>query len=308
MPGALCTSRHIQRGRLLAASGSGSSSAVGEQALPGNIVCVQRGPVRIAECWFEQSTAPPADVVRFMHVEHRVAGAHCTAEPTITIDLNAAPEALLAGMKNRARTAIRRAEREGYATNLWFTPDDRVLHAFGVFYDAFARQKRLPPVDRGRLRVLRQAGMLCISSVAAPQGEVVAWHSYLCAGTRVRVLQSASLFRDRYTSAERNALGRANRYLHIIDMLAFRERGFRVYDLGGWYPGTRDIERLKINQFKEDFGGRIVTHYRCEMGVTLVGTCALVLARLKHSLMRLGRKVSRTAHRSRSIGPGRELT
>ncbi len=38
-------------------------------------------------------------------------------------------------------------------------------------------------------------------------------------------------------------------------------RGFRVYDFGGWYAGSTDVEKLMINRFKEEFGGQKVLEF-----------------------------------------------
>ena len=69
---------------------------------------------------------------------------------------------------------------------------------------------------------MHSSGLLALSNAALPSGEVVVWHSYALAGNRARLLQTASLFRDSRSSAERNAIGRANRALHYEDMIAFR--------------------------------------------------------------------------------------
>ena len=80
---------------------------------------------------------------------------------------------------------------------------------------------------------------------------------------------SASLFRELDNSAIRNRIGRANRLLHWQDMLHFKAGGISVYDFGGWYAGDSDLERLRINKFKEEFGGQIVKNHICERALTV---------------------------------------
>ncbi len=64
-------------------------------------------------------------------------------------------------------------------------------------------------------------------------------------------------------------------------MLRFREMGFTTYDLGGWYSGQDDLEKLNINRFKEGFGGRVAPQYNTDHGVTLKGILAI---RLRHAV------------------------
>ena len=75
---------------------------------------------------------------------------------------------------------------------------------------------------------------------------------------RARLTHSASMFRLEADSAERNRIGRVNRLLHWDDMVRFRDAGVKTYDMGGWYTGRRNQAQLRINTFKEEFGGRVV--------------------------------------------------
>jgi lipid II:glycine glycyltransferase (peptidoglycan interpeptide bridge formation enzyme) len=70
-----------------------------------------------------------------------------------------------------------------------------------------------------------------------------------------------------------------NRCLHWNDMRWFKREGIPTYDLGGWYNGIQDEEKLRINKFKEEFGGTIVKNYNCVQGVTLKGKVALLINR-----------------------------
>jgi lipid II:glycine glycyltransferase (peptidoglycan interpeptide bridge formation enzyme) len=48
----------------------------------------------------------------------------------------------------------------------------------------------------------------------------------------------------------------------------FRSEGIATYDLGGWYTGRQDQAKLGINVFKEQFGGRVVQEYNCDLALT----------------------------------------
>jgi len=45
--------------------------------------------------------------------------------------------------------------------------------------------------------------------------------------------------------------------LHWFDIQYFKTYSFINYDFGGWYSGSTDIKKLRINKFKEEFGGEI---------------------------------------------------
>jgi hypothetical protein len=243
----------------------------------------RRGPLRIAEFWFNEGATCAADIVRFMHVPSLVALARCTPEYTLVTNLETDEDALLKGMAQHSRSQIQRAARDGAIANFWRNPDEKVVRQFSALYDEFARQKNLSGIN-GRFHALRQSGLLAISNVARSSGEALAWHSYVCAGPRARLLHSASLFRSLQDSGERNAIGRANRFLHYKDMLAFKAAGVRLYDFGGWYAGDTDAELIRINRFKEEFGGNVELRYNCERGVTLLGKCALMMKRIACSI------------------------
>ena len=62
-------------------------------------------------------------------------------------------------------------------------------------------------------------------------------------------------------SESRNIIGMANRYLHYMDMLHFKEKGLTIYDWGG---AGRDEDVINITQFKESFGGSPEKSYNYE--------------------------------------------
>jgi lipid II:glycine glycyltransferase (peptidoglycan interpeptide bridge formation enzyme) len=82
-------------------------------------------------------------------------------------------------------------------------------------------------------------------------------------------------------------LGRANRYHHWEDMLRFKKSGISVYDFGGWYVGDTDQEKLRINDFKNKFGGQIVKNFNCNYCINIKGSLYLHLVKTYSGLMQL---------------------
>ena len=63
-------------------------------------------------------------------------------------------------------------------------------------------------------------------------------------------------------------------------MLYFKNMGLAYYDLGGWYGGNTDKEKLAINEFKEAFGGEKTREYTYLLPLTLFGKAASCLSGL----------------------------
>ena len=96
------------------------------------------------------------------------------------------------------------------------------------------------------------------------------WHAYYMSGERVRLLYSASLFREQ-DKALRALVGRLNRWLHWQDIQEFRRRGFLIYDMGGVFEDESSPEALGINRFKEEFGGVKIRNFNCTVPMTWKG-------------------------------------
>jgi hypothetical protein len=89
--------------------------------------------------------------------------------------------------------------------------------------------------------------------------------------------------------------------LHYKDMLAFKAAGVRLYDFGGWYAGDTDTDLLRINKFKEEFGGNVELRYNCERGVTLLGKCALTIKRVMSSLSSTAKRRATYTYRPHAV-------
>jgi hypothetical protein len=235
------------------------------------MIVYQKKFLRIAEYWdSEEVKALGVDLVRCFQQSHPLPGMVCRAFHTILLDLKRDPHQLLAQMKRDTRYEIRRAGNQDQLTCDWSNARDRQeFQRFCDYYDEFATQKGQPKLNRAWLSLLANDDALTLSRVSDSTGETLVWHLYHRSSTRATLFHSASLFRKLDRSAIRNEIGRANRFLHWQDMQRFQAEGISVYDFGGWYEGDKDLERLSINKFKEEFGGQIVKDYICERALTV---------------------------------------
>ena len=133
-----------------------------------------------------------------------------------------------------------------------------------------------------------------------PRGNVLAYHLAYVAAKRVQQLIIVATHSSSPNAAKRNTINRANCLGHWNNFLAFKERGVRYFDFGGWYPGTTDIRSLGMNAFKKGFGGQVVREYEGEQIQTLKGWVVLraarILERARSPRIGLTPKSEHTAH------------
>jgi len=171
---------------------------------------------------------------------------------TSVIDLSRTAEEIFTGFGKTTRNEIHRAEREGLSCdfevsaaefvefyNRAAVPDGRVALDARLFESAGAQKTLAAARSAGRALVMRSY------VVDAQQSRACSWHS-----ATVQARES--------DPAVRRMIGRANRLLHFRAMLHFKQRGFVIYDLGGYSNDSNDRKQQAINQFKDGFGGTIV--------------------------------------------------
>jgi hypothetical protein len=245
-----------------------------------------KGFIRIGEVFFDEiPQIADVDVIRYNQRSVSPATVRFRDFFSIVVDLTRPGDVLFSGLKKDTRYEIRRArERDSFTYVGWGCPDTKTTEDFCTFYDRFAASKGLPPSNRSRLASASRGGSLTLSTVLDPHGNNLVWHAYYRLPDRVRLLYSASLYRSADTQAERQRIGRGNRFHHWEDITSFKSVGITDYDFGGWYEGRSDPERLRINAFKEEFGGSIVKQYTWEDGITQRGKFALLLRDLNQSI------------------------
>jgi hypothetical protein len=235
---------------------------------------------RVGTVHFDEE--PPAtaglDIVRFVQRRTPVPGAICAPYFTMVLDLRRDAETMLAAMNKGMRKDLRNGEKKGLTYRAWHG-DPAVVEEACAFYDRFAASKGIPLADRVTLDRYAAEKRLRVSSIASGD-ETLVWHVYYTWRHRAVSLYSASFYRAQSDPARRALVGVANRYHKWRDILTFKDAGFTVFDFGGWYEGTTDPDRLRINKFKEDFAGVVERNWNCELPVTLKGHVALAARRL----------------------------
>ena len=171
---------------------------------------------------------------------------------------NRSDSQLMESFRQHTRRKINSAKKEGVVCQE--RTDAQAVADFVDFYNIFALRKNMACLDRMQLESIRHAVTI---TEALVEGKAVVMHSNLVdvPTGRARAWQSASHFRQERDSQKRNLTGRANRLLHFEDMKLFRDRGIKIYDLGGYAYQTDDQDLMSINEFKDGFNGGLLLEY-----------------------------------------------
>lgn len=201
---------------------------------------------------------------------------------TLEVDLRPDPDALMANIQRTVRYEIRKASKLNLNYSSSCDPSQEWLLDFAEFFNRLARTKHLAPANVARMKALRAGSALDMSKVCTDDGRTLVWHVYIRTGLAVRLLYSASLFREQVYAGDAQLISKANRYQHWLDMLRLREAGVVRYDFGGFDVATDDPERLGINQFKAGFGGAVVRRFNADHPITWPGAVLLGLKKTSH--------------------------
>ena len=169
---------------------------------------------------------------------------------TLELDLQQTNEEIFANFSKQIRQQIRVAEKEN--TNCFFKND---VENFVAFFNEFAAKKDTWQTSEDRMRNIGENVKI---SFATNNGIILAAHSYIVDNEIgiVRHLHSASKRLDE--TFDKNLIGRANKYLTITDIIYFKENGFKVFDFGGFAKDTENESLKGINNYKLQFGGKLV--------------------------------------------------
>lgn len=242
-----------------------------------------RSGIRYQEVWFDEPVATGLDILVARQRASCPVGVEGEAFHTIAIDLCQDQDQIFGAIDKDTRYEIRRAEKSDQLSIQLLNDPLDYLKEFCNFYNEFAAAKGLQQIALARLTQMTNAGHFVLSRVDLEQHSLV-WHAYYCVAGRARLLYSASQFRGK-ESGLRGLIGRANRYLHWRDILEFKMAGYRIYDLGGWNPdGAEDVEKQRINSFKEGFGGRRVVEYNFTCPISTKGRLAMLFKAARSKL------------------------
>ncbi len=254
------------------------------------------------EVWFDDDPdGAPVDWIHYRQRSSPLAKGRWKHFYTLLIDLTKSPDELLSEMDPRTVRKIQDAqERDKTRWQRCDPKDSRVMDQVEEMWNRNAAAPNGTRLDRDWLNQIIAANALDLCVAMDSGGNVLAYHLAYVAARRVQQLIIVSTYSSSPNAAKRNRINRANCLGHWNNFLAFKERGVRYFDFGGWYPGTTDIRSLGMNAFKKGFGGQVVREYEGEQILTLKGwvvlTAARILDRARSSRIGLTPKSENTAH------------
>lgn len=240
--------------------------------------------IKIAQIWYPESEdlgKIKADIA-FVHGVEKKEGSHILSKEfhSMLTDLTLSEEELTGRINKTERYQIRRSKKEDVEFRS-FTPaqlieDDTVLTPFIKMYEQMYKDKGMKVVlSRKQLDAYIKANAFYLTGVFRGE-EPLAFHSYVADDREARLFHSTSNFRSE--EADAAFIARANKRLHMDDMMYFKNLGLKTYDWGG----ISDFENPNgIDVFKMKFGGEKVTYYNLYMGCSLLGKLAILVLKRK---------------------------
>ncbi len=217
------------------------------------------------EAWFDERwELDGADLLVFYHWSNPPNPSAAMDVHSLEIDLAQDQACLWKGVSPTTRTQINRAFKAGLTFQAWTAPPRKTVDQFFGFRRLFALERGIASADPVWMYDYASQGALILTQACAPDGKPLVWHSYSRVPGWVRLLHSVSLLSS-YSAEGRNRVGWANRFLHWMDLLECQRLGLDRYDFGGWYSGDTDQKLLRINFFKEQFGGRRTRRFHSMM-------------------------------------------
>lgn len=196
---------------------------------------------------------------------------------TLFIDLRKDVNELFSELHKNTRAKITKAQKDKLNFIHFSPPTDEQIQELSLFYDEFAKAKGIRRSNKNKMRALRDRNALVISLVSDHDNRPLCYHAYAADGTRATLLYSASR-RFSKDSAERNLVGRANRYLHWQDIVYFKDKGYLTYDFCGFDKDSKDPQVANISQFKKGFGGKEWVEYKFYRARSFFGKLVLLFA------------------------------
>lgn len=174
-----------------------------------------------------------------------------TITHTVELNLDQDVETILTNFSNTVKRDLRKAEKDGLVCDFKYDPE-----VFVPFFNEFAAIKKIFPTSKRRLEEVSDNLQM---SFAYLNGDILAAHTYLLDKELgiARLLHSASKrFDEKYDSY---LVGRANKLLTYKEIIFFKERGYTIFDFGGYNTDAQNLHG--INSFKLSFGGEVVPCY-----------------------------------------------
>jgi hypothetical protein len=182
-------------------------------------------------------------------------GCENTLTQTWVVDLRQGEEAIWVNMENRARTAIRKGEKEGLTIRPANRPNDLEVY-YSLHCDTYNRTRAHPHPKAYFEAIWSNFVSKGFSYILFAE-----WNGKVVAAENFGIYKKASVY---WTGAASNQglLLQANSLLQWTAMKSMIENGIMWYETGEAFPGARGGKSKGLNDFKRSFGGKLFPYYR----------------------------------------------
>lgn len=169
---------------------------------------------------------------------------------TIEVDLLQDEQLIFDNLTKQIKQQYKISEKEGI--ECVFSTD---ISRFVEFFNDFAKKRNTFTTSKERIEEIGNKLKICF---AEKDGITLAAHTYLedVENGIIRMLHAATARLDE--TFDKNLVGRANKYLIVKSIFHYKQKGYTIFDMGGYAADTTDEGLQGINRFKLMFGGKVV--------------------------------------------------
>lgn len=216
--------------------------------------------------WFAEEPVKEPGIITYHQASFK--GKEATEFVTLINPIDGDEDAIKSRFSKSCKYKVNRAAREDVEIKI-LGPDeitdediDKFLEFFTTFWESKGSTFTNYDSVKRDLHDYREAGALTLA-YGMVGGQLAIYHTHIYDEKTARLLHSASLYRLQGDEEgnTKNIIGMANRFLHFQEMLHFKSLGLSVYDWGG---AGRGEDVINITEFKESFGGDLMTYYDFE--------------------------------------------
>ena len=178
---------------------------------------------------------------------------------TSIIRLDTEDSYIFSNMHKKYRNEIRRVQKDqsNFSYDLMLNPSKEMLTEFQLRYDTFSKKVKITSFNHARARQLLKKNALFLSKLMFGDGNWI-YHCYACDSSRARLLYSVSDYSVGKNDQNYSKMAMLNKYMHWLDIIEFKDKGFLIYDFGGI---SKDGSLKNIDDFKRKFGGIDIIEY-----------------------------------------------
>ncbi len=182
-------------------------------------------------------------------------GCQNTLSQTWVVDLRPGIEQVWSNLETRARTAIRKAEKQGVTVRPARRPGDLEIY-YNLHTETYQRTKVRPYPKAYFAAIWKDFLEKGLAHIIFAE-----WNGEVVAAENFGVYKQAAVY---WTGAasKNGLLVAANSLLQWTAMQWMAENGLEWYETGEAFPQLREGKLKGLNDFKKSFGGKIYPYYR----------------------------------------------